>query len=65
MKIGDLVYHVDDRSDGKSIVGIVVEVLHQGYEEPIRVLFTDKAEAETWPERELKHVHTTEWPAAG
>jgi len=56
MKIGDLIYHVDDWADKKPIVGVVVGLGLSAGTGNVRVLFTDKVEVETWPERELRHV---------
>ena len=56
MKVGDLIYHVDDWADKKPVVGVVVGLEFSAGTGNVRVLFTDKVEAETWPERELKHV---------
>ena len=62
MKVGDLIYHIDDWADKKPIVGIILgfdRVTSKG-DHLQRVLFTDKTEPELWPERELKHVEHNE-----
>ena len=65
MKIGDLIYHVDDRADKKSIVGIVLGFNSYNKHNTAyraKILFTDRDYAEWWPLRELKHVeHNEGW----
>ena len=58
MKVGDLIYHVDDWADKKPVVGVIVgfEIDEIKISRMARVLFTDKIEAECWPQKELRHV---------
>ena len=57
MKVGDLIYHIDDWADKKPVVGIVVGLPSSTATDYLaRVLFTDKTEAECWPRKELRHV---------
>ena len=59
MKVGDLIYHIDDWADKRPIVGIVVGFnLHNEWNTAYRVkiLFTDKDHVEFWPVKVLKHV---------
>jgi hypothetical protein len=60
MKTGDLIYHVDDRSDNKQVVGIILGVATINDDPGFHVLFTDRATIETWPSEELKHVERNE-----
>jgi hypothetical protein len=59
MKVGDLIYHIDDWADKKPIVGIVLgSNLHSEWNPAYRVkiMFTDKNEIEWWSTKELRHV---------
>jgi hypothetical protein len=60
MKVGDLIYHVDDWADKKPVVGVVVGLEFSAGTGSARVLFTDKVEAECWPQKELRHVEHDE-----
>jgi len=59
MKVGDLIYHIDDWADKKPIVGIVLDFGGIG-DHRAKIVFTDKDRPEWWPMKELRHVEQDE-----
>jgi hypothetical protein len=56
MKIGDLIYHVDDWSDKKPVVGIILAFASSPEGHRAKIIFTDKTRPEWWRAAVLKHV---------
>ena len=59
MEVGDLVWHVDDISDGMTVPGLVVAFDAQ-YDDYVVVRFTDKDVPEKHPVSELSHNPASE-----
>jgi hypothetical protein len=56
MKVGDLIYHVDDWADKKPVVGVVLEFGSRRLLHHAKIVFTDKYHPEWWPLKWLRHV---------
>jgi len=56
MKVGDLIYHIDDWADKKPVVGVVLEFGSSSGGHRAKIVFTDKGHPEWWPLKELRHV---------
>jgi len=63
VKVGDLIYHIDDWADKKPVVGVVLGFnFHNGEisSHGVKIIFTDKTYPEWWPQKELRHVEHDE-----
>jgi hypothetical protein len=56
MKVGDLIYHVDDWADKKPVVGIILAFTSSFEGHRAKIIFTDKNWPEWWPAKVLRHV---------
>tara|TARA_B100000749_G_C18213947_1_gene377229 strand:+ start:410 stop:625 length:216 start_codon:yes stop_codon:yes gene_type:complete len=64
MKVGDLIYHVDDWNDKKPVVGLVLgfNLHNEGHPSyRVKIIFNDKNMIEWWPSPGLRRVELGEY----